>query len=105
MEFTVNVTAPTDMYGRTVEIGDYVDHCGEVYRVDGFDVTCDMFGDGDIVTGVVEQFYFTNRGFAEPSECVKFVPSQMQRIKVALDSELTDGEALDEVLNIIGYKR
>lgn len=104
MEFTVNVTA-TDKFGSPVKIGDYVEHDGKVYRVDAFDVFFETFGDGSSVTGIVEAFYFRHIGRAEPSECRKISPTTNDRIKVALDSELTDGEALDEILNIIGYKR
>lgn len=104
MEFTVKVTG-RDRFGFPVKIGDYVEHDDKVYHVDGFDVSCETFGDEYIVVGEVEQFYFKNVGYAKPSECSKFVPTQGQRIKIALDSELTDGEALDEVLNIIGYER
>lgn len=106
MEFIVRVEEPKDKNGQTIKIGDYVEHHCKVYRVDGFDVSCDVFGDSDVVRGKVDFLHFKNFGYAESGECIKFVDlSQDVRIRIALDSELTDGEALDEILNIIGYER
>ena len=93
----------SDKNGTPLAVGDIVEFGGARRTIASFIITAAI----DYFTSEVEDEFvkFKDGGSADPMYCTK-VPTTAERIEAVLnDTDLTDGEALDEILRIIGHER
>lgn len=110
MKLTVDFNI-SDMNEAPLAVGDTVEYEGARKTIESFDLVAeiDYFtgeAEGYSLRGYARYVNFKGGGFANPTDCVKVEPTTAERIEAVLnDTDLTDGEALDEILRIIGHER